>query len=51
MLALRSYAGAARLYESPDVLLALANLYAEIKNERAILLLLKGKGNGLVKGI
>lgn len=37
-LAIESYAKAARIYESPDVLLALANLYAEMKNERAILL-------------
>lgn len=38
MLALKSYAAAAAVYESPDALLALANLYAEQKNDRAILL-------------
>jgi tetratricopeptide (TPR) repeat protein len=37
LLALKSYARAAHLYESPDVLLALANLYAEMKDDRAIL--------------
>lgn len=37
-LAIKNYAKAARIYESPDVLLALANLYAEMKNERAVLL-------------
>jgi tetratricopeptide (TPR) repeat protein len=37
ILALKSYSAAAGLYESPDVLLALANLYAEMKNDRAIL--------------
>ncbi|WP_177191891.1 tetratricopeptide repeat protein [Parafilimonas terrae] len=37
-LAIKSYAKAANIYESPDVLLALANLYAEMKNERAVLL-------------
>lgn len=38
LLALKSYAVAARIYESPDALLALANLYAEQKNDRAILI-------------
>ncbi|HEX5152630.1 MAG TPA: tetratricopeptide repeat protein [Parafilimonas sp.] len=47
LLALKSYAAAARLYESPDVLLALANLYAEMKNERAILLCSRVKSLGL----
>ena len=37
LLALKSYAAAARMYASPDALLALANLYAEMKNDRAIL--------------
>ena len=36
LLAMNSYARAAHIYESPDALLALANLYAETKNERAI---------------
>jgi tetratricopeptide (TPR) repeat protein len=47
LLALKSYSGAARLYESPDVLLALANLYAEMKNERAILFCSRVKALGL----
>ena len=47
MLALKSYARAAGVYESPDVLLALANLYAEMKNERAILLCSRVKALGL----
>ena len=47
MLALKSYARAARLYESPDVLLALANLYAEMKNDRAILFCSRVKMLGL----
>jgi tetratricopeptide (TPR) repeat protein len=46
-LALKSYIHAARLYESPDVLLALANLYAEQKNDRAILLCSRVKALGL----
>jgi tetratricopeptide (TPR) repeat protein len=37
LLALKSYTRAADVYESPDALLAIANLYAEMKNERAIL--------------
>ena len=47
LLALKSYAHAAHLYESPDVLLALANLYAELKNDRAILLCSSVKALGL----
>jgi len=47
LLALKSYGGAARLYESPDVLLALANLYAEMKNDRAILFCSRVKMLGL----
>jgi tetratricopeptide (TPR) repeat protein len=47
LLALKSYAAAARVYESPDVLLALANLYAEQKNDRAILLCSRVKALGM----
>jgi tetratricopeptide (TPR) repeat protein len=47
LLAMESYAKAAHIYESPDVLLALANLYAETKNERAILLCSRVKALGL----
>lgn len=47
VLALKSYAHAAAIYESPDVLLALANLYAEQKNERAILFCSRVKALGL----
>ncbi|MBV9961832.1 MAG: tetratricopeptide repeat protein [Parafilimonas sp.] len=47
LLALKSYAHAAHLYESPDVLLALANLYAELKDDRAILLCSRVKALGL----
>ena len=47
MLAIKSYAKAARIYESPGVLLALANLYAEMKNERAILICSRVKALGL----
>jgi tetratricopeptide (TPR) repeat protein len=46
LLALKSYAAAARVYETPDVLLALANLYAEQKNDRAILLCSRVKALG-----
>ncbi|MFT4155128.1 tetratricopeptide repeat protein [Parafilimonas sp.] len=46
-LAIKSYAKAARIYESPDVLLALANLYAEMKNDRAVLLCSRVKALGL----
>ncbi len=38
LLAMQSYANAVKIYESPDALLALANLYAETKNERALLI-------------
>jgi len=47
MLALKSYSKAAAVYESPDVLLALANLYAEMKNDRAILFCSRVKALGL----
>ncbi len=47
VLALKSYARAAAIYESPDVLLALANLYAEQKNDRAILFCSRVKALGL----
>jgi tetratricopeptide (TPR) repeat protein len=47
LLALRSYAAAANVYESPDVLLALANLYAEMKNERTLLICSRVKALGL----
>jgi tetratricopeptide (TPR) repeat protein len=47
ILALKSYAHAAHLYESADVLLALANLYAEMKNDRAVLLCSRVKVLGL----
>ena len=47
LLAMQSYARAAHIYESPDVLLALANLYAETKNDRAILLCSRVKALGL----
>ena len=47
LLALQSYSKAAHIYESPDVLLALANLYAEQKDSRAILLCSRVKALGL----
>jgi tetratricopeptide (TPR) repeat protein len=47
LLALKSYTHAAHLYESPDVLLALANLYAELKDDRAILFCSRVKALGL----
>ncbi|MEO8710924.1 MAG: tetratricopeptide repeat protein [Parafilimonas sp.] len=47
VLAIKSYANAAHIYESPDALLALANLYAEQKNDRAILLCSRVKALGL----
>jgi tetratricopeptide (TPR) repeat protein len=47
ILALKSYTHAAHLYESPDVLLALANLYAEQQNDRAIMLCSRVKALGL----
>jgi tetratricopeptide (TPR) repeat protein len=37
-LALSSYTVAAKIYPSPEILLSLANLYAEQKNPRALLL-------------
>src|SRR6476469_1585785 len=37
-VALRSYSAAAKIYPSPESLLSLANLYAEQKNPRALLL-------------
>ncbi len=37
-LALQSYARAANIYEAPEALRALANLYAETKNDRALLI-------------
>ena len=46
-LAIKSYAKAAHIYEAPDALLALANLYAEQKNDRAILLCSRVKELGL----
>ena len=47
MLAMKSYATAAHLYESPEALLSLANLYAETKNERAIQICSRVKALGL----
>ena len=47
LLAMRSYAKAAHLYESPQVLLSLANLYAETKNDRAIEICSRVKALGL----
>jgi tetratricopeptide (TPR) repeat protein len=47
ILALKSYTHAANIYESPDVLLAMANLYAEMKDERAILFCSRVKALGL----
>jgi tetratricopeptide (TPR) repeat protein len=47
LLAMKSYSKAAHIYESPDALLALANLYAETKNDRAILLCSRVKALGL----
>lgn len=46
-LAIKSYSIAAHIYESPDALLALANLYAEQKNNRAITLCSRVKALGL----
>lgn len=45
--ALQSYSKAAHIYESPDALLALANLYAEKKDNRAILFCSRVKALGL----
>ncbi len=47
LLAMESYSKAAKIYESPDALLALANLYAERKNGRAIILCSRVKALGL----
>jgi tetratricopeptide (TPR) repeat protein len=47
LLAIKSNATAAHIYESPDALLALANLYAEQKNNRAITLCSRVKALGL----
>lgn len=47
LLALKSYSKAAHIYESPDVLLALANLYAEQKDKRAIIFCSRVKALGL----
>lgn len=49
LLAMESYTKALQVYESPDALLALANLYAETKNERTILLVSRVKNLGLGK--
>lgn len=46
LTALESYATAAKIYESPDALLSLANLYAETKNERAITICSRVKALG-----
>ena len=46
-IALKSYRHAAKLYESPDALLAIANLYAEMKDERAVLFCSRVKALGL----
>jgi tetratricopeptide (TPR) repeat protein len=47
LLAEESYSKAAHIYESPDALLALANLYAEQENDRAITLCSRVKALGL----
>jgi tetratricopeptide (TPR) repeat protein len=47
LLAEKSYSRAAHIYESPDALLALANLYAEQENDRAITLCSRVKALGL----
>lgn len=49
LLAMESYTNALHVYESPEALLALANLYAETKNERAVLLVSRVKNLGLGK--
>lgn len=46
-LAMQCYTTAIHIYESPDALLALANLYAETKNNRAITLCSRVKALGL----
>lgn len=45
--AIKSYAKAASIYPSPDAILGLANLYAEQKNERSLLLCKQVKDMGL----
>ncbi|HVX51360.1 MAG TPA: tetratricopeptide repeat protein [Chitinophagaceae bacterium] len=45
--AMESYAKALHIYESPDGLLDLANLYAETKNPRALLICARVKDMGL----
>ena len=47
LLAMRCYANAAHVYETPEALLRLANLYAETKNDRAIQICSRVKGMGL----
>jgi tetratricopeptide (TPR) repeat protein len=47
--AMESYAKALRIYESPDGLLDLANLYAETKNPRALLICSRVKSMALGK--
>ncbi len=45
--AIKSYIKAINVYQSPDALLALANLYAERKNDRALLICSRVKDLGL----
>jgi len=47
LLAMNSYAAALHIYASPDALLSLANLYAETKNNRALLLCSRVKELGM----
>ena len=47
LLAMRCYANAAHVYETPEALLRLANLYAETKNDRAIQICSRVKEMGL----
>lgn len=47
--AMQSYARALHIYESPDGMLRLANLYAETKNPRALLICSRVKSLGLGK--
>ncbi len=51
LIALKSYSKAAAVYQSPDVLLALANLYAEMKDDRAILFCSRVKALGLGRDV
>lgn len=46
LLAMQCYTNAAKIYESPDALLSLANLYAETKNPRAITICSRVKALG-----